>query len=120
MGRNFHAKSASGKICLGSTSPFVMAFKAVCTLQLALWLVPISSPSKLSPIYVAATFSVYTNEVSSSSNSGITNLAFPSVLGGSDLLENLYSTLNATGIMAIGAALLAAGGSPSNNKITYL
>lgn len=51
---------------------------------------------------VSASLSVYTASVAGD--------IYPSLLGGSNLLENIYSTYNRTGLMAIGGILLAAGG----------
>ena len=89
-----------------------MALKGIVLLQIALWLFPLSKRqnSSSSSICVSATVDLYTSEVAASDGGAINSLAFPSVLGGSAVFDTLYSTYNATGIMAIGAALLAAGG----------
>lgn len=107
MAEQFRICGMCGKNCLGSMFKSV-AFKAVVFIQLALWLIPLTS-RKQSSVYVAATVDLYTKEVAASGGA-LNNLQYPSVLGGSTVLETLYSTYNATGIMAIGVALLAAGG----------
>ena len=90
-----------------------VTINCIILLQLALWLVPIlrTSKSSSSSICVIATVDLYTSEVNPSDGGAINSLAFPSVLGGSVIFDTIYSTYNTTGIMAIGAALLAAGGS---------
>ena len=89
-----------------------VALKGILFIQLALWLAPIllKQRSCSLTIGVSATVDLYTSEVAASQNGAINNLAFPSVLGGSAVFDTIYSTYNVTGIMAIGAALLAAGG----------
>ena len=96
----------------GSMFKFV-AFKGIVFTQLALWLIPLLSNQRTLPVSVTATVDLYTSEVAASSTGAINSMAFPSVLGGSTVFDTLYSTYNATGIMAIGAALLAAGGNPN-------
>ena len=106
-----------------------VALKGIFLIQLALWFAPyISNQRSASSIGVYATVDLYTSEVAASQTGAINSLAFPSVLGGSVVFDTLYSTYNVTGIMAIGAALLAAGGmrdisininSTINNKILY-
>ena len=86
-----------------------VTINGIILLQLALWLVPILRTSK-SSICVIATVDLYTSEVNPSDGGAINSLAFPSVLGGSVIFDTIYNTYNTTGIMAIGAALLAAGG----------
>ena len=87
------------------------ALKGIFLIQLALWFAPyISNQRSVSSIGVCATVDLYTSEVAASQTGAINSLAFPSVLGGSVVFDTLYSTYNVTGIMAIGAALLAAGG----------
>ena len=88
-----------------------VALKGIFLIQLALWFAPyISNQRSVSSIGVCATVDLYTSEVAASETGAINSLAFPSVLGGSVVFDTLYSTYNVTGIMAIGAALLAAGG----------
>ena len=104
-----------------------LALKGIFLIQLALWFAPyISNQRSASSTGVYATVDLYTSEVAASETGAINSLAFPSVLGGSVVFDTLYSTYNVTGIMAIGAALLAAGGmrdisininSTINNKI---
>ena len=88
-----------------------VTINGIILLQLALWLVPELRTSKSSSsICVIATVDLYTSEVNPSDGGAINSLAFPSVLGGSVIFDTIYNTYNTTGIMAIGAALLAAGG----------
>ena len=88
-----------------------LALKGIFLIQLALWFAPyISHQRSASSTGVSATVDLYTSEVAASETGAINSLAFPSVLGGSVVFDTLYSTYNVTGIMAIGAALLAAGG----------
>ena len=88
-----------------------VALKGIFLIQLALWFEPyISNQRSASSTGVSATVDLYTSEVAASETGAINSLAFPSVLGGSVVFDTLYSTYNVTGIMAIGAALLAAGG----------
>ena len=88
-----------------------LALKGIFLIQLALWFAPyIPHQRSASSIGVFATVDLYTSEVAASQTGAINSLAFPSVLGGSVVFDTLYSTYNVTGIMAIGAALLAAGG----------
>ena len=88
-----------------------VALKGIFLIQLALWFAPyISNQRSASSTGVSATVDLYTSEVAASETGAINSLAFPSVLGGSVVFDTLYSTYNVTGIMAIGAALLAAGG----------
>ena len=101
-------------------NPFGSIFKfltlnGIILLQLALWLVPLIKKQRYSStsVCVSATVDLYTSEVSASDGGAINSLAFPSILGGSAVFDTLYSTYNVTGIMAIGAALLAAGGNQS-------
>ena len=97
-----------------------VTIKGIILLQLALWLVPDLRTSKSSSsIYISATVDLYTSEVNPSDGGAINSLAFPSVLGGSVIFDTIYSTYNTTGIMAIGAALLAAGGNHQNLYYTY-
>ena len=88
----------------------IMVIKGIVLTQLALCLVslPLSQKSSTST-GVSATVDLYTSEVAASTTGAINSLAFPSVLGGSAVFDTIYSTYNVTGIMAIGAALLAAG-----------
>ena len=104
LNKGFHANQ------FGSIFKF-LALKGIISLQIALWLFPLTKrQNSSSSICVSATVDLYTSEVAASDGGAINSLAFPSVLGGSAVFDTLYSTYNATGIMAIGAALLAAGG----------
>ena len=118
MAEKFRVCRMRGINCFGSIFKTV-AFKAVVFIQLAIWLIPLTSRKQPS-IYVSATVDLYTKEVAASGGA-LNNLQYPSVLGGSTVLETLYSTYNSTGIMAIGAALLAAGGriTPKTQNIEY-
>ena len=98
-----------GRNHLGSRLRY-MVLKVILFTQTAVWLTPLLSKKQSSPISVGATVDLYTSEVAASGSGAINSLAFPSVLGGSAVFDSIYSTYNATGIMAIGAALLAAGG----------
>ena len=106
MARLFLINGICGNNRFGSMFKFV-AFKGIVFTQLALWLIPLLSKQH---VCVTATVDLYTSEVAASGTGAINSMAFPSVLGGSAVFDTLYSTYNATGIMAIGAALLAAGG----------
>ena len=109
MARLFVIYGISGSSRLGSMFNYV-ALKGILFTQVAFWLIPLLSKQQSSPVIVTATVDLYTSEVAPSGTYAINNLAFPSVLGGSTVFDTIYSTYNATGIMAIGAALLAAGG----------
>ena len=87
----------------------LVVIKGIVLSQLALCLVSLWQRSSTST-GVSATVDLYTSEVAASTSGAINSLAFPSVLGGSAVFDTIYSTYNVTGIMAIGAALLAAGG----------
>ena len=107
--RPVHKLSLNGRF-LSSVSSCV-ALKGIFLIQLALWFAPyMSNQRSASSTGVYATVDLYTSEVAASETGAINSLAFPSVLGGSVVFDTLYSTYNVTGIMAIGAALLAAGG----------
>ena len=108
MTEKFRVCGGRGKNCLSSVLTFV-AIKVIVLIQLNLWLIPLTSRKQPSSVYVIATVDLYTSEVPASGGA-INNLLYPSVLAGSSIFENVYSTFNSTGIMAIGASLLAAGG----------
>ena len=112
--KGFHANQ------FGSIFKF-LTLNGIILLQIALWLVPLTKRQRnsSSSICVSATVDLYTSEVAASDGGAINSLAFPSVLGGSAVFDTLYNTYNATGIMAIGAALLAAGGKYFNFLISY-